>query len=226
VVVEHKRREAVRQMMRFARELGTWFVDLAVPVRCTGCRAMGAILCVKCEAAVGADAPLKRSGFGSAIDVVALGPYQGPLKAAIHALKFKGARAVGRRLGLLLAAYSARCDVVVPVPLHAKRFRERGYNQAAIIAAAVARSHGVPCADAAVARVRATAQQSALPAAARGANVAGAFVPGAAARHAAGARVLLIDDVATTGATSAACAAALTQAGAREVHLAVAALVL
>ena len=113
-------------------------------------------------------------------------------------------------------AFAGAIDVVVPVPLHPRRLAERGYNQAALLAAPVARRLGVPFAPCALARVRDTPQQVVMDRASRLLNVAGAF----AVRDrtfVAGGRVLLIDDVRTTGATLDGCARALHEVGARAI---------
>jgi predicted amidophosphoribosyltransferase len=107
--------------------------------------------------------------------------------------------------------------VVVPVPVHAHRERQRGYDQAALIAAVAATQLGLPLARA-LERGRATVAQFELGRDQRAANVAGAFRPRsrdpAAARQVAGRWVLLVDDVVTTGATLAACGEALERMGA------------
>jgi ComF family protein len=104
-------------------------------------------------------------------------------------------------------------DLVVPVPLHPRRLRERGFNPAALLAQALARAAQAPCAPVALERRRDTRSQTTLSRAERRRNVAGAF----AARRPAPPRVWLVDDVATTGSTLAEAAAALRRAGAREV---------
>jgi ComF family protein len=153
-----------------------------------------------------------------------LGPYEGPLRVVLHELKYRGRRrASGRLAEALLEAEAVRAlvvssDVLVPVPLHPRRLRERGFNQSALLAAEVGRRMGRPvCADALVRRLD-TVPQAGLTAAARRRNVAGAF---AVRRRAsvAGRTVVLVDDVLTTGATAFACARRLGEAGAAEVRL-------
>jgi ComF family protein len=104
----------------------------------------------------------------------------------------------------------AGADILVPVPLHRSRQRERGFNQARQLA----KHLGLPVINA-LARTRNTASQADLPASKRGANVRGAFVARAGVD---GLTIVLVDDVATTGATLNACAAVLLDAGAREVR--------
>jgi ComF family protein len=145
--------------------------------------------------------------------------FEGALREALHAFKFSGKRALARPLGDLAAEHcvatlAEAIEAVVPVPLARERERERGFNQAELLAQRVARRLGVPARPRWLARVRATRPQSDLAASERRANVRGAFraspeVPG---RH-----VLVVDDVLTTGATLGECARALRAGGARRV---------
>jgi ComF family protein len=143
---------------------------------------------------------------------------------AIHELKYRGRRRVARRLAraLLEDAHAqdlvAGSHVLVPVPLHPRRLRERGFNQASLIAREIGRQTGRPCGEGVLVRRRDTAAQTGLSAAARRRNVEGAFVVRRRALVA-GQVVTLVDDVLTTGATAGACAWALRIAGAREVRL-------
>ena len=137
--------------------------------------------------------------------------FGGQLAIAIRRAKYaESGGALARQLGPLLLPLPA-VDVVIPVPLHRRRLRARGFNQAAeLIRGAGAR----PALDK-LARIRHTPPQTDKPPPARMANVAGAF----AARNVLGAHVLLIDDVITTGATADACARALREAGAKSVQV-------
>jgi ComF family protein len=155
------------------------------------------------------------------IDLAAsLGSYEGALRLAVHALKYEGRRSIASRLARLLGE---RCgdllegaDAVVPVPLHPLRRWTRGFNQSEEIAGAL----GAPPVWKTLRRTRRTPPQASLTATAREANVHGAFAPRRAGRAAArmpGSRVVLLDDVATTGATLSACAVVLRRMGAAEV---------
>lgn len=153
-----------------------------------------------------------------------LGPYQGSLRVVIHELKFSGRRRAAARLAQLLLETEAvhrlvaTSDVLVAVPLHPRRLRERGFNQAALIAQELARrTQRVCCHDALVRRLD-TAPQAGLSAAARRRNVRDAFAVRSKAKVA-GRTVTLVDDVVTTGATALACGRQLVAAGAREVRL-------
>lgn len=142
--------------------------------------------------------------------------YEGVGKAIVHALKYRGYTAVvGRLAAPLLEAVvpEVHFDAVVPVPLHRSRLRRRGFNQAALLAGALAGRINKPVSDT-LQVVRSTRDQVELSAAERRRNVAGAF----SARGRARGRLLLVDDVFTTGATTSACAEALLRAGASQVH--------
>jgi ComF family protein len=142
-------------------------------------------------------------------------PDEGWLKAAIRSFKYQGESARAEHLGQLLVPILADLpafDALVPVPLHASRERRRGYNQARLLAGVAGSQIPIPIVDALV-RTRPTPQQVGLDAAARRANVQGAFAArrGVAIR---GARYVLVDDVFTTGSTLGNCADTLIAAGA------------
>ena len=140
---------------------------------------------------------------------------------ALHAFKFGGRRALALPLGELLAELGpalplAAVDVVVPVPLHPRRERERGFNQSWLLARRLAIVWGLTARADVLARRVATAAQTDLGAAARRLNVRDAFTV-RRPELVAGRHVLLVDDVLTTGATAAACAVALRSGGAATV---------
>ncbi|GAB3746908.1 ComF family protein [Lysobacter olei] len=145
--------------------------------------------------------------------------YAAPLDRLLPRLKFHGDLAVGRLVARLMAEAHADLpppDALVPVPLHPKRLRERGYNQAHEIAAPLARMLGVPLRPELLRRVRHTRPQSTLDADARQSNLDDAFA--VTARDPLPAHVVLVDDVMTTGATLQAAAWALREAGVRRVE--------
>ena len=153
---------------------------------------------------------------GDAVDrAQALWAYDasGTVQRIQHALKYGGQSRLGEPLGRLMArAWGDRPpDRVVPVPLSRPRIRERGYNQAEALATGLADELAVPLDPGALRRTRPTRAQARLSASERWANVSGAFACDA---DLAGQRVLLVDDVLTTGATLTAAAAVLQRAGA------------
>jgi len=171
--------------------------------------------------------PRCRRGTRSVSRSRAAGAYEGSLRAIIHALKYDGRRSIAPRLAAMLRVQGREVldgsDCTVPVPLHWRRQRVRGFNQAAELA-----SHlGLPVCHA-LRRVRWTRPQIELPASRRHRNVRGAFAlvrPSWWASGHASVRqsirqrcVVLVDDVSTTGATLEACARVLRAAGAREVR--------
>jgi len=200
-------------------DIGAAILETLLAPRCAGCDAPESWLCLVCREACD---PV-RSGR-----IHAAGVFAGPLRRALHRFKYEGERALATELGALVAARVAAdlargtvLDVVVPAVLHRDRARLRGYDQAALLAAEVARSVSLPL-RAPLRRVRASQPQVELDRAARAANVRGAFIAEAGALR--GLRVALVDDVATTGATIAAAAGALRAAGARDVRAYVVAL--
>jgi ComF family protein len=146
------------------------------------------------------------------------------LRAAIHALKYRGKRRLAARLADELLAVAGVRDllsadaVLVPVPLHPRRRRQRGFNQSALLARALGARTGLPVVEA-LRRRRDTDAQTGLSAAARRANVRGAFVARVPPALLRGRPVVMVDDVVTTGATATACARALAGAGADEIRL-------
>jgi len=177
-----------------------------------------------CEACWSSITPLFATFSLATVDRAhALGAYEGTLREIVHALKYDGRRSVAPRLSALMANHAHAllrdADAVVPVPLHWRRYRERGFNQSERLA----RGLGRPVWHV-LRRVRMTRAQVELPAEQRRRNVAGAFslrplwwrgTPATALKER---TVVLVDDVATTGATLMACARVLYAAGAGEVR--------
>lgn len=151
---------------------------------------------------------------------------RGLVRDAIHRFKYGGDFHLRRPLAQWLAdsvrdprIADVSPDALVPVPLHPRRARERGFNQAAILARLASSLTGLPCEEL-LRRVRYTTTQTHFDRRARLANLRGAFVPARRARIA-GRRLVLVDDVFTTGATADECARVLRQAGAADVRVAV-----
>ena len=230
-----KRHRLVQHNLR-ATKVGTRTTDarmqpLLFPPLCLGCGVLlgpsiGAIvpLCRMCRAE---HVPLPADKL--IVDgIAACFAFEGPLAASLVRLKFEGQLAVAGPLGALLArnpcfrrspASGSDWDVAVSVPLHPWRQLVRGYNQSLVLARWARRAAALPVARLRpdlLRRVRATRPQSELPAAARSDNVRAAFLAAKPAAVA-GRRVLVIDDVTTTGSTLRACRDALYSAGASEV---------
>ena len=160
---------------------------------------------------------LCRSGLRGFDAAYSFGAYEGVLRELIHLYKYGRVRSLARPLSALLARALPRdeaFDAAVPVPLYWRRRLQRGFNQAELLARGLSKRTGIPVVRG-LGRVRPTPAQAGLATSARRQNVARAF----RARNVRGMRILLIDDVMTTGATAASCALALKQAGARRVAL-------
>ena len=204
-------------------------LDLLLPAACAGCGRYGATLCRSCLGSLRAPAavadrflaPDPGVVLGDALELaVAAFAYEDTLRKALAGLKYGSAarvaaplaeRAAGR-LGDVAAV--AGPATLAPVPIHPQRLRERGYNQAALLAAGLSRASGLPTADLLVRR-RATTRQHRLDRAARLRNLRDAFAMRPDAR--APPVVILVDDILTTSATLEACAAVLRDAGAARV---------
>jgi len=208
-------------------------LDLIYPQRCLACGGWGAALCARCgrwlpRAAAPRCARCWEPGPSPCRECARRAPafaaaraacvMDGEARRVVHALKYEGLTALAPAMAALLPDEAADgCDLVVPVPLHGGRERARGFNQAALLARAFAAAHGLPYDARAARRVRNTPQLAhGMGRAERRAVMAGAFA--AQRARVDGRRVLLMDDVMTTGATLDACARALREAGAREVR--------
>jgi ComF family protein len=232
-------------------ELVRGFRQLVYPAVCARCEALvadpGDDFCAACADALTADphftCPRCTSTVGEHTDVSdgcprcrndrfqfesasRLGPYDGVLRDAILAMKHRTGEATAECIGRLWARYHAErfrslgVNVVIPVPLHWWRRFRRGYNQAETLCAAIARQLGVNHRAGRLRRVRSTPFQAKLAESERRTNVRGAFRASRSARLA-GATVLLVDDVFTSGSTASEAARALRQGGATAVHVAI-----
>ncbi len=222
-------------------------LDAVYPPRCVVCQRVGAVVCADCLSRMHPpDAPTCAHCGATIPDTDYPAPrlcpncsagrnlthldgvrvatdYAGAARTALLALKFAGQRRVAEPLATLMVA-PFECDIrsvdlVIPVPLHPSHQRERGYNQAELLARALARTEGLRVRTDILERTRATEAQTRLSREDRRRNVAGAFAltsPGAAAAVM-GNRILLGDDVTTTGSTLDAAAEPLRAAGAASV---------
>lgn len=213
-------------------------VECVAPGQCVGCGRGGALLCSACLRA----SPLLEEPFcqrcaqplgslslgwcGRCLHLQALDGVRsvflldGPIRRAVHAFKYRGVWSLGGVLGVLMVPTAQSMpflpQVVAPVPLHPRRLKERGYNQAALLARSVAEGLGLPLDEGLLIRRRASAPLARLSSARlRQAEVRAAFA--CTEEDLEGAAVLLVDDVCTSGATLDACAVALKGAGAGRV---------
>lgn len=220
-----------------ARGVRHLVLDLIFPARCLGCGGGSSFLCAACRLSMPeAAAPRCERCWRPLLTEQTcascrLSPppfdglraafvHQGVARELVRSLKYRGMTALAEPMGSLLAealrTYSPPVDLVVPVPLSGARRRTRGYNQAEELAKALGRETGLPVRSNVLERTRHTAPQAGHAGAAeRFRNVAGAFrVRDGEVNDR---RVLIVDDVTTTGATLAACSDALKRAGARAV---------
>ena len=223
------------QGLSFAR-LGRAALDLIYPPKCAICGTSGVFLCERCIATLpptdgrrcdrcwlplrGPDCHACAEHPGLLAHLRSAYRYEGGVRHAVHAFKFGGQSSLAPDLGRLLAeAYEQHrleADVIVPVPLTGSRRRIRGYNQALLVATELSKHTGVPVLEALRRKGHSATQAGSTSAEERRRNVEGVFTP-AKGQSVNGARVLLIDDVATTGATLNACAAVLLDGGAASV---------
>lgn len=227
--------------IRLAESLNKVFwttLDWIYPPECIGCGESGYLLCAECQNKI-----VKRSGYRCKIcdtkisreEIICLrcqeqkpsftalrclADYEGVIRECIHALKYEKRLGFGwffsKPLSEIVIKEGWQPDLISPVPLSQERMRERGYNQAAQIAKPLAARLGVQYNPYGLVRIRDTKSQVGLSAGERRINVAGAFE--AKTELVFGKKVLIIDDVMTTGATLGACANALKLAGSNEIY--------
>ena len=210
----------------------SYLIDLLMPPRCASCRLTGAWLCDTCRRRIrrleeplcrrcGAELESPRAGCGCRGRLRALTrlrsavAYEGPVEPIVQRFKYQGWRRLAEPLAILLAerlvVEGLAASTLVPVPLHPRRQRERGFNQAELLVSELARRLDLRAAPGRLVRVRHTVPQVGKDRIHRWENVRDAFAwAGPPLR---GRPLMVVDDVATTGATLEACAAALRAAG-------------
>ena len=224
----------IAQFTQHTSTLRQALLDLLFPPRCVGCRRIGEWFCAACRQAIDkilppicnrCGRPLNRTNcpYCQKLPLLIDGTravtfFEGSVRQAIHALKYDHRPELAQPLGALLSDYFSAhpipADALVPIPLHSERERGRGYNQAHLLAQELGRSCHLPVWNDVLTRTRHTRPQVELDAADRRDNVHEAFI---ATTRVTDARILLIDDVCTTGATMEACGLALKECGAKTV---------
>jgi ComF family protein len=217
-----------------AREILAPVVGLIYPVYCGGCGRRGESFCSSCTDTLiaideGVVCPLCGKPVGSAVvcgacivekrhfDRACFGfSYEGPMREALHAFKFQARKDVGRTLVRLLTgkieSFARDFDVIVPLPVTEKRLKARGFNQSFVISEEISEIAGKPIDYSTLVKIRETLDQHSLSKKERKKNVAGAFALKGAAGRLEGKRLLLVDDLFTTGNTASEAARTLKRA--------------
>jgi competence protein ComFC len=211
-------------------------LDWLFPPECGGCGGKGSRWCQACQSRVEPIGPIvcrvcgdPQTSTKTCKNCRKIPPayhslrswaaFKGPLREALHHLKYRRDLALGDSLSRPLIGYledlNWKVDLIVPVPLGNKRLKQRGYNQAALLAKPIALAHAINYSSKALLRVKDTPSQVGLTINQRRQNVFGAFWANAETIR--GRSVLIIDDVTTTGATIESCAQALKESGALEI---------
>jgi ComF family protein len=247
-LIETRKPRYAARLLHAAREAGRAAIDLIYPPGCIACQAATGEprgLCAACWSGIRfIERPFcERLGTPFQVDLGqpllspaamadppvferarAVAEYDGTASLLVHRLKYNDRLELARSLGAMMVRAGAEllgtADVIVPVPLHRWRLWRRRFNQAMALAKVVAVEGGVPCDPSLLARVKHTRRQVGLTKAQRQENLQGAFrVPPDARARLKGKRVLLVDDVLTTGSTANAAARALLRGGAVAVDI-------
>lgn len=196
-------------------------LDLVFPAMCMQCGRVDAQFCDVClHELENTPVTIQLSDFDALDGLISTGIHDDILQSVVQALKYNRALhtapTLAQRMTTALTSQDWQFDIIVPVPLHTQRLRERGYNQAKVIADALANKLDLPCESAALQKTEDTRSQVGLNRQERIQNVGAAFM--ADRTIIMGRALLLVDDVYTTGATLNACAAIARQAGASQVY--------
>ena len=224
-------------MTGWLRQLQNEVIDLFFPRECIGCGKIDDFICIQCARKLPRLVPplcpkcgkpepsghlcYECWGKSSNIDsVYSVFVFDGTMRQAVHSLKYHNLRAIAECLGKYMASYylsnSLNGNILVPVPLHENRIRERGYNQSILLAREISRIVGIPVNDKLIKRTRDCVSQARTKnVEERRRNMENAFSP--ISDSISGMEIILIDDVCTSGATLEACAAVLKKAGANHV---------
>lgn len=231
---------STHELLASSKRAAQQLLDLLFPPTCTICKKNGVALCPACLATIPLLQPpfcwhcsSTHLSFGQCVEcqkhplqmsgLRAVSGYQGTVRTCIQALKYDGSTQLAQPLGTVLAhvaiTYGMQADLLLPVPLHSERQRQRGYNHAQLLSEVCSQHLHIPTYTNILIRTRATTAQVQLAAWERQQNVVGAFACTSdfATGALRGRRIIIIDDVCTTGATLEACAAVLFAAGAAEV---------
>jgi ComF family protein len=222
------------------REYFGYVLELVYPTSCGGgCGRRGDVLCETCAASLvfldgDKTCPICGRSIGNAIvcGSCLIDPhpfskgvfgysFEGPLREAIHAFKFKGRKAVGRalvrRLAHRLSLWAGTFDVLVPMPVTEKRLKERGFNQTFIIAEEISKLTSRPVEHGVLFKTRETLDQFSLSREGRRKNIKGAFSAVGGRDSMKGKRLLLVDDLYTTGSTAREACKTLLSLGPKEI---------
>jgi ComF family protein len=237
VTVQNRARSGLSHLVRATQQAVRGVLDLVYPPRCVACGAdvpqPDEALCEACSSKIpasnycrcaecGRELPVVESGCpdcgGEADFVWTAAPYK-TVAPALHAMKYRGRDTLAAFLtrafdfSAMARAGLSGFNFIAPVPLHSSRLRERGFNQSAVIAREISDGLGVPVRDDLLRRIRRTSAQAKLARTERGLNVSGVFAS-KSDESLEGRRVLVCDDVVTTGATVGDCARVLRNMGA------------
>lgn len=201
-----------------------YILDLLFPKKCVACNASGSFLCKNCFGKIECfDDVFIKERFKNLSGIFAIAPLKGTIREAIHAFKYEGVKELTKDLaGLTVQHLSVggmpfiRRRVLLPVPIHRSKLVDRGFNQSELLAKELTRRLGLKIESSVLIKTKATAAQINLKKNERKENVKDVFMVKDASKIKSK-KILLVDDVITTGSTLEECAKVLKKAGARDV---------